>query len=341
MKFRHIAFPLLLALASSACMSHDVPRRQDTDLLKAVRRDDAASFDKALASDALVNTADLQGRTPLMLAAGDGREIFIKQLVDAGASLDVVDSRGQTALHFAASAGTPESVKILLYAGADPCIEDIYGWIPLAEAARLGNLDSAKLLLDADSPIDSVDREGKTPLMHAAYSSRNSEQMCRMLLDAGADPKIYDNEKLDALMWAIKADNQNSALLILNHLPSLKDEREFGLLVMQWAIKNGNVKIVEELIEKGVPLNLDTSDFTRVARALQMKGIAKIFANYGLLAENRTPLMWAAIYGQPRIAAMLIAHGADVKAKDNKGNTALDYAKDHATAKVIKTAGGE
>ena len=40
-----------------------------------------------------------------------------------------------------------------------------------------------------------------------------------------------------------------------------------------------------------------------------------------------TPLMLAAIYGHPKICEMLLALGADPSLKDNKGKTALDYAR--------------
>jgi uncharacterized protein len=340
MNLRISATSLLLALLAGACTSSELPKMADTELLKAIRRDDTEAFGKSIADKALVNTADKLGRTPLMLAAGDGRESFVKQLIAAGAEVNAADVKGNTALHFASASGTPAVIKTLLDAGADPAKKDVYDWMALTEAARLGNVDSVKLLIAAGTPVDSIDREGKTALIHAAASKRNSEQVVRLLIDAGANLRIYDKENLDALMWSIKEDNEASALLLLSKLPAMSEEREFGLIAMQWAIKTDNPKMVEELIVKGVPLNLETSDFTNVTRKMQAKGISKVFANYGLLAENRTPLMWAAIYGKARIAALLIARGSDIKAKDNKGNTAYDYAKDHATAKVIKEAGG-
>lgn len=330
----------LATLLLSGCASTVLPKTGDTALLKAVRRDDASAFDKAIAGDkSLVNTADLMGRSPLMLAAGEGRSQMVSKLIAADAKLNAVDVKGQTALHFAASSGDYASVKALLAAGASRSVKDSYGWTPLTEAARLGNLSAVRALLDAGAPVDVEDCEGKIPLMHGASAKRNSDEIVGLLLDKGSDVMLFDSEGLNPLMWAVKAGNPEAALLILNKMPSLADEREVGFLTMQWAIKCGNLDLVEALVAKGVPLTIATSDFTRIARALQAKGIAKIFANYGLLAENRTPLMWAAIYGQPKIAAFLILKGSDVKAKDNKGNTALDYAKDYATAKVIKEAG--
>ena len=329
------------ALLLSACATKELPRANDTDLLKAVRRDDADACDTAIASNkALLNTSDLMGRTPLMLAAGEGRSPLVSKLLNAGAKVDAKDVKGQTALHFAASSGDFVSVRELIDSGADYSAKDSYGWIPLTEAARLGNLNAVKALVDAGSDVDSVDREGKTPLMHGASAKRNSDEIVSILLENGAKVVVFDHDDISPLMWAVRENNSDSAILILAKMPSLANEREIGFLMMQWAIKQGNLKLVEALVEKGVPLSIEVSDFTRITRALQAKGISKVFANYGLLPENRTPLMWAAIYGQPKIAAYLILKGSDLKAKDNKGNTALDYAKDSATAKVIKAASG-
>jgi hypothetical protein len=41
-------------------------------------------------------------------------------------------------------------------------------------------------------------------------------------------------------------------------------------------------------------------------------------------------------FNRPEIAKMLIDHGADTKAKDNRGNTALDHAKIQGDPEVIR-----
>ena len=41
---------------------------------------------------------------------------------------------------------------------------------------------------------------------------------------------------------------------------------------------------------------------------------------------GNTPLVEAAIYGHVKVADVLLAHGANVNAKDNTGKTALDMA---------------
>ena len=48
-------------------------------------------------------------------------------------------------------------------------------------------------------------------------------------------------------------------------------------------------------------------------------------------SEGMTPLMYAARYNRVEIIKLLKQHGANVKAKDDKGNTALQFAK-HSNA---------
>jgi ankyrin repeat protein len=42
--------------------------------------------------------------------------------------------------------------------------------------------------------------------------------------------------------------------------------------------------------------------------------------------DNGTPLHWAAVYGQPASCELLLEHGADLKAADERGQTPLFWA---------------
>lgn len=65
-------------------------------------------------------------------------------------------------------------------------------------------------------------------------------------------------------------------------------------------IQQGNYEAVKSLIEAGEDIN--------------RKSVGK------------TPLMYAARHNKAAIAKLLIAHGADLKAKSDRGYTALDFA---------------
>ena len=84
----------------------------------------------------------------------------------------------------------------------------------------------------------------------------------------------------------------------------MKDRNEYaGTPLMFAAAFNQNPEVIETLIKYGAGVN-DRSKY------------------------DMTTLMCAAGFNRnPRVIDTLIKHGADVKIKDDKGKTALDYAK--------------
>lgn len=81
------------------------------------------------------------------------------------------------------------------------------------------------------------------------------------------------------------------------------------------AISKGDVEVAKKIIEYGADVN-QTED-------------------------GKTPLMYAARYNNIEIVKLLIEKGANLKAKDEKGNTALKYAemsKANEAAEVLKEA---
>jgi len=72
-----------------------------------------------------------------------------------------------------------------------------------------------------------------------------------------------------------------------------------------------------------------------------MKGMVAAGANINKKSIGMTPLMYAARYNRAEIVKYLIANGADLKIKSNKGYTALKYAEisnAHDTYKIISDA---
>ena len=72
-----------------------------------------------------------------------------------------------------------------------------------------------------------------------------------------------------------------------------------------------------------------------------VKGLIVAGADINKKSIGMTPLMYAARYNKVEIVKYLIANGADLKIKSNKGYTALKYAKiskAHDTYKIISGA---
>ena len=76
-------------------------------------------------------TRNEDGRTPLHVAANEGRPESVAALLDAGANIEARDHWGMTPLHLAVlSCRSPAVIAVLLDAGADPKARDQDGRTP-------------------------------------------------------------------------------------------------------------------------------------------------------------------------------------------------------------------
>ena len=110
---------------------------------------------------------DETGLTMLMVAAYEGREEILEQLIGRGANLEAKDESGYTALMFACNAGKAGCVAKLLAARAD---------------------------------VNACDKDGSNPLMFAAQHGNNA--IVTLLLQAGADPNVVGTHGLSAIGFA-------------------------------------------------------------------------------------------------------------------------------------------
>ena len=83
--------------------------------------------------------ADIYGRTPLHLAAGNGRKEVAQILVESGAEVNVADGDGRTPLHWAAKRGHKEVAQLLIENGADKDMADNEGNTPCQFLRDLSN----------------------------------------------------------------------------------------------------------------------------------------------------------------------------------------------------------
>jgi uncharacterized protein len=125
-----------------------------------------------------VNGLDLQGATPLALAANLNNLDVVKALVDGGADPLIPTEQNTTPLMLAAGAGTDvvrprpteeretalPTVKFLVERGADVHGTGQFGWTALHAAAYQGLNDVIEFLVGKGAKIDAKDSYGQTPL---------------------------------------------------------------------------------------------------------------------------------------------------------------------------------
>jgi ankyrin repeat protein len=86
------------------------------------------------------------------------------------------------------------------------------GWAPLHYAATHGHLKVMNLLLENHAYIDAASPNGTTPLMMAAHYG--TPAAVKLLLEAGADPMLKNDQGLSAIDFAQKAERSDSAEII-------------------------------------------------------------------------------------------------------------------------------
>ncbi len=103
--------------------------KSSSDLHEAARRGDADLIIKLVQDGLDVNQPNLEGKTPLMIAAGSDQNglTVTKLLLTQGARVNETDQYGNTALIYASQAGNLDIVKELVAAGADASIRNKSG----------------------------------------------------------------------------------------------------------------------------------------------------------------------------------------------------------------------
>ncbi|KAI5729812.1 hypothetical protein M8J76_006885 [Diaphorina citri] len=96
-----------------------------------------------------------------------------------------VNKHGETPLHIAAKQGSEDEVQELLSKGVDPNCPDAAGWTPLHEACIRGRYNVAKTLILAGADANAKGYQGFTPLHDAAANGH--AELINLLLDFGAD----------------------------------------------------------------------------------------------------------------------------------------------------------
>lgn len=172
-----------------------------------------------------VYKTDKTGSTALSHASAQRRDMCIQALLEAGSHecVDKPNLNGQTPLMLAARSERDniQCLQHLLNAGADINMKDMLGYTALAHAAENGNVNCVETLLEAGSQtlINISNTDSQTPLMLAAGSNGDNVQCLQKLLSAGADPNLEDFEGAKALQYAARNKNVACKQLLQDAVP--------------------------------------------------------------------------------------------------------------------------
>jgi ankyrin repeat protein len=180
------------------------------DFFQAIHRDDADTIAALLQRGFDPNTPDPQGRHGLVIALNEpSLRVIDLFLATPATKIDLRSPQDETPLMLAALHGHLDIVQKLIARDADV---NKTGWTPLHYAAMNKHLKVVALLLEHHAYIDAESPNGTTPLMMAAQYG--NALTVKLLLEAGADATVRNQQRLSALDFAHKGEREDSAALI-------------------------------------------------------------------------------------------------------------------------------
>lgn len=293
----------------------DYARKDDQTALHAAAKDGYRPIVTMLIeAGADITAQDEDGNTPIYMALRRSEWLIADDLINAGALDHATKNYSDfTVLMHAASRGTPEPLfrKIIAACPDDLNAVDNDGDTALHLVATSPN--SLRILLSCEGiKVSEANHRGATALYKAVYDG--NEECAKLLLDAGADPRIERGEYITAFEYAASANN----IAILKDIITTQRERapdglgEYISRAFVVAAENNAVGALEYLMEQGADLNYTDN-------------------------KRMTAVMHAAHHGQAKTVEILLNAGASCEGRSVDGYTLDDYAEDSsAVVRVIK-----
>jgi len=177
------------------------------------------------------NPADFVDRTPLFLAAENGKVPVVEYLISKGADVKYFISGKLSILHMAAMwSNSVEIIRMLLAAGASVNAKSSRSSNALHYAVETGSNDIISFLMEQNCDINTVNSMGYNPF-HLAVAEQKTDTI-RTILSSNYDVK----KDKTALYLAVKSGSVPIVKLLLdsNCDPNLQTDH---VLLLKWAAK--------------------------------------------------------------------------------------------------------
>ncbi|XP_075406952.1 transient receptor potential cation channel subfamily A member 1 [Tenrec ecaudatus] len=290
-----------------------------------------------------INFVNNGKHSPLHMAVQSGDLEMIKMCLDNGAQIELMENGKCTALHFAATQGATEIVKLMLasYSGDSDIVNAVDGnqETLLHRASLFDHHELAEYLISVGADINSIDGEGRSPLLLATASA--SWNIVNLLLSKGAHVDIKDYLGRNFLHLTVQQShglkNLQPEFMQMKHIKELvMDEDNNGCTPLHYACRQGVPVSVNNLLHFNVSINSKSKDkksplhfAASYGRINTCQRLLQDISDMRLLNEGdlhgMTPLHLAAKNGHEKVVHLLLKKGA-LFLSDHYGWTALHHA---------------
>jgi len=320
-----------------------------------------------VAKGADVNASDensnqtILGRT--LQNGSNGQTERVQWLLDKGADVNAVGRGGQSALDVAITNSSSDVWKLIV-AKADPKKRDDLGQTALFSAVRANKIEVVRALVERGAEVNAQDASGDSPLHLAARGPLNSA-LFSALLGAGANANLVNTRGDAPLHIALRRDialdrafnastggypalpDPNAQPRGLQLAPlidktdiNLRDGGGFSPLLL--CVVGRDAESRDLILDRTPKSDATTQLFNAVAGGETAKVTtlltAKPYLVFFRLPDGSTPLHIAALWGTLGAAGELVKRGADVNARDGRGQTPLQAALRNPTARFARRA---
>ena len=336
MKLNLWVLAVVCVCASGAVARPLAPKvvRANETVVAALRKNDYPQIRKGILAGANNWNARLPGaslaNTPLFWTVRKNDAPALRLLLSRGANVNAKGYGGDTPLHTAAAVGALDATRLLIKHKARLNAKEDYGKTPLHYT-----MDSfswrptepvARLLIQQGADVNAQDAAGKSVLLYAVGD--NAAPMVALLLRSGAKVNLQDKYKNAPLHLAMAPDSHPEvvgtgiAKMLLAHGAIVDIRDDLGKTPLFWAAERGDARLTQLLLDSKANVNAKRPDGT-------------------------TPLLQMTFYGShspllPRVARLLMSHGANPNVQNTTGLTPLSVARKNGMTEMVDVllAGG-
>ncbi|KAK5870527.1 hypothetical protein PBY51_003468 [Eleginops maclovinus] len=169
-------------------------------------------------------------------------------------------------------------------------------------SAKQGELQKViQLLVDGKDPNLLIEGPNRVTPLHAA-AAEGHQEICHMLVQAGANLDMCDEEQRTPLMAACENNHLDTVKYLLRAGAAVSHKDIMGFTCLHLAAKLGHHDIIDHLLSKASKYINCQDD------------------------GGWTPITWAIEYKHKELVLLLLARGADVNIRDKEENVCVHWA---------------